>query len=71
MNGSSSMPVETGAELDEVVVRVDEYGVLICPDGREPVESLTCPTLPECQDNLLHKFRPQNETMHVSTGDVR
>lgn len=46
MNGSSSMPVETGAELDEVVVRVDEYGVLICPDGREPVESLTCPTLP-------------------------
>ncbi len=46
MNGSSPMPVETGAELDEVVVRVDEYGVLICPDGREPVESLTCPTLP-------------------------
>ena len=46
MNGSSLMPDETGAEPDEVVVRADEYGVLICPDGREPVESLTCPTLP-------------------------
>ena len=40
MNGSSLMPDETGAEPDEVVVRADEYGVLICPDGREPVESL-------------------------------
>ena len=27
-------------------MRRDEYGVLICPDGREPVESLGCPSLP-------------------------
>ena len=29
-----------------MIVRRDEYGVLICPDGREPVESLGCPSLP-------------------------
>lgn len=46
MNDSLLTLDETGAEPDEVVVRTDEYGVLICPDGREPVESLTCPTLP-------------------------
>lgn len=29
-----------------MIVRRDEYGVLICPDGREPAESLGCPSLP-------------------------